>query len=158
MRVFSFRLDILFAFYIFEKKLNCFYIFLIYRKLGEPPGSQVSTMSLKDVNGGVPLLATELNPRVNKFSVRWDYFLEDCVWSGIESDGSTRDIKLVSEGCVNKDFNVLLASKYGTKKSGHVMLFESISFRDGHDHYLSCDIKVCLKSRFGKTTEIPKMQ
>ena len=37
------------------------------------------------------------------FSARWDYFIKDCVWSGITKEETQRDIQLVSENCVNKE-------------------------------------------------------
>ena len=66
MRVVSFRSDIKFSFYIFEKKIRKKNIFL----------------SLKGGNWGVSLFATELNPRVNEVNITesdisWTSFLID---------------------------------------------------------------------------------
>ena len=37
-------------------------------------------------------------------------------------------------------------TKYGTKENGHMMMFEAIAFANAKDHYLTCDVDICMKN------------
>lgn len=79
---------------------------------------------------------------------RWDYFIRDCVFSGLIS-GVQSDVQLVNRNCKSARYHVQQLSKYGRKNDGHLMMFEAIAFSDADDHFLTCDVDICLKTITG---------
>ena len=64
-------------------------------------------------------------------------------------DGSESEAYLIQDNCVNADLNVLLSTQYAHKDQGHIFLFETFAFSDDAEHYLSCDVDICLRNRLG---------
>lgn len=83
-------------------------------------------------------------------SSRWNYFIRDCYFSGIDKDAvdpatdNAVDIQLIKRNCKNARYHIQQLSKYGRKDDGHLMMFEAIAFNDREEHYLTCDVDVCL--------------
>jgi len=83
-----------------------------------------------------------------KHSARWDYFLRDCTLSATIDD-EVKEIQLINNNCKTRAYQVQLLSKVGLKESGHIMMFEAVSFPHASEHSLECKVDVCLKSRDG---------
>merc|ERR1711970_1491775 len=86
--------------------------------------------------------------RIYMHAPRWDYFIRDCVFSGLIDD-IQEDIQLIKRNCKSSKYHVQQLSKYGRKKDGHMMMFEAVAFSDAQDHYLTCDVDLCLKDLDG---------
>jgi len=87
------------------------------------------------------------NPIFNH-AARWDYFIRDCVFSGLIGEDQN-DIQLIKRNCKTSNYHVQQLSKYGRKNDGHLMMFEAMAFSDGEDHFLTCNVDVCLKNLLG---------
>ena len=65
-------------------------------------------------------------------------------------ESEQKDIQLIKRNCKTKKYHVQQLTKFGRKKDGHMIMFEAIAFEDSDDHYLTCDVDICLKTREGK--------
>lgn len=82
---------------------------------------------------------------------RWAYFINDCIWSGVNMEGAFSAIQLFEKNCKNKDYHVQRLSKFG-RKDGQMFMFEAMAFNDADIHYLTCDVSICLKRPNGDGT------
>lgn len=97
------------------------------------------------------LNGNNVNP-ITSNSARWDYFIRDCFWSGVKLDGTERQFQLVKRNCKNTSYQVQFLTKMARKKDGHMMMFETFAYDDSVEHFLSCDVDLCLRTRFGGHT------
>jgi len=111
------------------------------------------------VNVGGPVIAgvvpkpmwkngVNVNP-IFKHSARFDYFVKDCFWSGKNKTGHEHQIQIVKQNCKKRDMNVIFGTKYARKNDGHIIMFPAMAFEDDSEHFLTCDVDICLKSRYG---------
>ena len=63
-----------------------------------------------------------------KFSDRFNYFIRECLFSGLLSNGTQVDRVLVKDNCKTDKYHVQLLSKYG-RRDGHFMMFESMGIQ-----------------------------
>jgi len=107
------------------------------KKVGDPV-----FMAMK----AVPTLQDGTENFLTKHAIRFDYFIRDCVFSGVKADGTQSDIQLIKRNCKTKDYHVQQLSKYGQENVGHMFMFESIAFEDAIEHYVTCDVDICVIS------------
>ena len=60
---------------------------------------------------------------------RFNYFIRECLFSGLLSNGTQVDRVLVKDNCKTDKYHVQLLSKYG-RRDGHFMMFESMGIQE----------------------------
>ena len=75
----------------------------------------------------------EVSRNISAFSYkildRFNYFIRECLFSGLLSNGTQVDRVLVKDNCKTDKYHVQLLSKYG-RRDGHFMMFESMGIQE----------------------------
>lgn len=135
----------------FRKMGNLTSEFMLYDVLDETNVFYPNTIDTKPIKVGAPVM-TGVKPKDELSNIfvhapRWDYFLRDCIFWGLHEDGETfNEIQLIKRNCKTTKYHVQQLTKYGTKENGHMMMFEAIAFANAKDHYLTCDVDICMKN------------
>ena len=76
--------------------------------------------------------------------------VRDCIYSALHKDGRLSSTQLIKRNCKTNEIHLEVLSKYGRKQDGHLFMFEAIAFEDDAEHFVTCDVDVCLRGADGK--------